>query len=68
MGVATHGDVLRKYKLNAICNSFGITAELEVATLRDNYGEDFEIPSLAKMVKCTGCATHIGNFRDPKMC
>ena len=73
MGAATHGSVFKRYKLNAICNDCGRSKELNVATLKDRYGDDFEVPLLSKMVKCTkcgsphGCVVHLGNLYDPKM-
>ena len=73
MGAATLGSVFERYKLNAICNDCGRCKELDVAALKDKYGDDFEVPRLAKMVKCTecgsphGCVVHLGNLYDPKM-
>ena len=73
MGAATLGSVFEKYKLNAICNDCGRSKELEVAALKDKYGDDFEIPRLSKMVKCTNCESpnggvvHLGNLFSPKM-
>ena len=73
MGAATLGSVFEKYKLNAICNDCGRSKELDIAALKDKYGDDFEVPRLAKMVKCTecgspqGCVVLPGNLVDPKM-
>ena len=73
MGAATLGSVFEKYKLNANCNDCGRSKELDVAALKDKYGDDFEIPRLSKMVKCSecgsphGCVVHLNNFYDPKM-
>ena len=47
MGAATLGSVFERYKLNAICNDCGRCKELDVAALKDKYGEDFEIPRSA---------------------
>jgi len=44
MGAATLGSVFEKYKLNAICNDCGRCKELDVAALKDKYGDDFEVP------------------------
>jgi len=73
MGAATLGSVFERYKLNAICNDCGRSKELDVAALKDKYGDDFGVPRLSKMVKCTkcgsphGCVVHLGNLYDPKM-
>ena len=73
MGAATLGSVFEKYKLNAPCHNCGQSKELDVAALKDKYGEDFEIPRLSKMVKCTNCESpnggvvHLGNLHSPKM-
>ena len=73
MGAATLGSVFEKYKLNATCHNCGQSKELDVAALKDKYGEDFEIPRLSKMVKCTNCGSpnggvvHLGNLHSPKM-
>ena len=73
MGAATLGSVFEMYKLNAICNDCGRAKELDVAALKDKYGDDFEIPRLSKMVKCTNCESpnggvvHLGNLHSPKM-
>ncbi len=70
MGAATLGSVFEKYKLKAICNDCGRSKELDVAALKDKYGDDFEIPRLSKMVKCTkcespnGCRVRLGNIWD----
>ena len=73
MGAATLGSVFEKYKLNATCHNCGQSKELDVAALKDKYGDDFEIPRLSKMVKCTNCESpnggvvHLGNLHSPKM-
>jgi len=73
MDAATLGSVFESYKLNAVCNDCGKSKELDVAALKDKYGDDFEIPRLSKMVKCKkcgsphGCAVHLGNLVDVKM-
>ena len=73
MGAATLGSVFERYKLNAICNDCGRSKALDMATLKDKYGDDFEIPHLSKMVKCSKCTSpngsvvHLGNLYDPKM-
>jgi len=73
MGAATLGSVFERYKLNAIFNDCGRSKELDVAALKDKYGDDFEIPRLSKMAKCTkcgsphGCVVHLGNLYNPKM-
>ena len=73
MGAAMLGSVFEKYKLNAICNDCGRSKALDVPALKDKYGDDFEVPRLAKMVKCSecgsphGCVVHLGNLEDPKM-
>ena len=73
MGAATLGSVFERYKLNAICNDCGRCKELDVTALKDKYGDDFEIPRLSKMVKCTNCESpnggvvHLGNLHSPKM-
>ena len=73
MGAATLGSVFEKYKLNAICHDCGRSEELDVAALKDKYGDDFEVPRLNKMVKCTKCelpngsVVHLGNLHSPKM-
>ena len=73
MGAATLGSVFERYKLNAICNDCGWSKELDVAALKDKYGDDFEVPRLASMTKCAkcdtphGCVVHLGNLVDPKM-
>ena len=70
MGAATLGSVFEKYKLNAICNDCGRSKELDVAALKNKYGDDFEVPRLAKMAKCTkcdspqGCRVHLSNIFD----
>jgi uncharacterized Zn finger protein len=73
MGAATLGSVFGKYKLNANCHDCGRSKELDVAALKDKYGDDFEVPRLSKMVKCSecgsphGCVVHLGNLVDVKM-
>ena len=70
MGAATLGSVFEKYKLNAICNDCGRSKELDVAALKEKYGDDFEVPRLSKMAKCTkcespnGCRVCLGNIFD----
>jgi len=70
MGAATLESVFEKYKLNAICNDCGRSKELDVAALKDKYGDDFEVPRLSKMAKCTkcgspqGCRVHLSNIWD----
>ena len=73
MGAATLGSVFEKYKLNAICNDCGRSKELDVAALKDKYGDDFELLRLSKMVKCSECGSPHGGvgiilkLYDPKM-
>ena len=73
MSAATLGSVFERYKLNAICNDCGRSVELDVAALKDKYGKAFEVPRLARMVKCTecgsphGCVVHLGDLLDVKM-
>ena len=73
MVAATVGSVFGKYKLNANCNDCGRSKELDVAALKDKYGDDFEIPRLSKMVKCTKCESpnggvvHLGNLVNVKL-
>ena len=73
MGAPTLGSVFERYKLNAICNDRGRSKELDVAALKDKYGNDYKIPRLSKMAKCTkcgsphGCVVHLGNLVDVKM-
>jgi len=57
---ATLGDIYETYKLNAICNDCGRCRELEVAWLMDRYGDNFEVPRLTKMVKCSECGSEHG--------
>ena len=70
MGAATLGSVFEKYKLNAICNDCGRSKELNVAALIEKYGDEFEVPRLSKMAKCTkcespnGCRVRLGNIFD----
>ena len=70
MDDATLGNVFEKYKLNAICNDCGRSKGLDVAALKDKYGDDFEVPRLSKMAKCTkcespnGCRVRLGNIFD----
>ena len=49
MGAATLGSVFEKYKLNAICHDCGRSKELDVAALKDKYGDDLK----KIMEKCT---------------
>ena len=73
MGAATLGSVFERYKLNATCHDCGQSKKLDVGQLKDKYGDDFEIPRLSKMVKCTKCESpngavvHLGNLYNPKM-
>ena len=73
MVAATLGSVFGNYKLNATWHDCGQSKELDVAALKDKYGEDFEIPRLSKIVKCTNCESpnagivHLGNLHSPKM-
>ena len=73
MGAATLGSVFEKYKLNATCHNCGQSKELDVAALKDKYGDDFEIPRLNKMLKCTKCPSpngsvaQLGNLKIVKM-
>ena len=70
MGAATLGSVFEKDKLYAICNDCGRSKELDVAALKEKYGDDFEVPRLSKMAKCTkcespnGCRVRLGNIFD----
>ena len=70
MGAATLGSVFEKYKLNTVCNDCGRSKELDVAALKDKSGDDFEVPRLSKMAKCTkcespnGCRVRLGNIFD----
>ena len=73
MDAATLGSVFERYKLNANCNDCGRSKELDVAALKDKYGDDFEIPRLNKMLKCTKCPSpngsvvQLGNLKTVKM-
>ena len=73
MGAATLGSVFERYKLNAICNDCGRSKELDVTALKDKYGDDFEIPRLSKMVKCSKCPSpngsvvQLGDLKTVKM-
>ena len=73
LNAATLGSVFQKYKLDAICNDCGRSRELDVAALKEKYGDDFEVPRLSKLAKCTKCESpngsvvHLGNFHNPKM-
>ena len=73
MGAATLGSVFERYKLNATCHNCGQSKELDVAALKDKYGDDFEIPRLNKMLKCTKCPSpngsvvQLGNLKTVKM-
>ena len=70
LSAATLGSVFERHKLNAICNDCGRSKELDVAALKDEYGDDFEVPRLSKMAKCTkcespnGCRVRLGNIFD----
>ena len=57
---ATLGYVLGQFKLNAVCADCGRCCELDVAQLIAKYGEDFEVPRLSKMAKCTECGSPHG--------
>ena len=57
---ATLRDIYETYRLNAICNDCGRCRELEVAGLMDRYGDNFEVPRLTKMVKCSECGSEHG--------
>ena len=73
MGAATLGSVFERYKLNAPCHDCGQSKELDVGQLKDKYGEDFEIPRLNEMLKCTkrpsqnGSVVQLGNLKTVKM-
>ena len=73
MGAATLGSVFEKYKFNANCNDCGRSKVLDVTALKDKYGDDFEIPRLNKMLKCTKCPSpngsvaQLGNLKIVKM-
>ena len=73
MGAATLGSVFERYKLNAICNDCGRCKELDVTALKDKYGDDFEIPRLNEILKCTKCPSpngsvvQLGNLKTVKM-
>ena len=73
MGAATLGSVFENYRLNATCHDCGQSKELDVGQLMEKYGEDFEIPRLNKMLKCTKCPSpngsvvQLGNLFSPKM-
>ena len=73
MGAATLGSVFERYKLNATCHGCGQSKELDVGQLKDKYGEDFEIPRLNEMLKCTkrpsqnGSVVQLGNLKTVKM-
>jgi hypothetical protein len=73
MGAATLGSVFERYKLNATCHDCGQSKELDVGQLKDKYGEDFEVPRLSKMVKCTKrpspnrSVVQLGNLKTVKM-
>ena len=68
---ATLGYVLGQYKLNAVCLDCGRCVELAVPELIEKYGEDFEVPRLSKMAKCTecgsphGCGVDLGLLESP---
>ena len=61
MGAATLGSVSGNYRLNATCHDCGQSKELDVGQLMEKYGEDFEIPRLNKMLKCTKCPSPNGS-------
>ena len=73
MGAATLGSVFENYRLNPTCNDCGRSKELDVGQLMEKYGEDFEIPRLNKMLKCTKCPSpngsvvQLGNLKTVKM-
>ena len=73
MGAATLGSVFGNYRLNATCHDCGQSKELDVGQLMEKYGEDFEIPRLNKMLKCTKCPSpngsvaQLGNLKIVKM-
>ena len=73
MGAATLGSVFERYKLNATCHDCGQSKELDVGQLKDKYGEDFEIPRLNEMLKCTkrpspnGSVVQLGNLKTVMM-
>ena len=73
MGAATLGSVFERYKLNATCHDCGQSKELDVGQLKDKYCEDFEIPRLNEMLKCTKCPSpngfvvQLGNLKTVKM-
>ena len=73
MGAATLGNVFERYKVNATYHDCGQSKELDVGQLKDKYGEDFEIPRLNEMLKCTkrpspnGSVVQLGNFKTVKM-
>ena len=68
---ATLGYVLGQYQLNAVCLDCGRCVELDVSELIEKYGEDFEVPRLSKMAKCTecgspqGCGVDLGLLESP---
>ena len=73
MCTATLGSVFERYKLNATCYDCGQSKELDVGQLKDKYGEDFDIPRLNEMLKCTKCPSpngsvvQLGNLKTVKM-
>ena len=73
MGAATLGSVIEKYKLNATCHDCGQSKELDIGQLMEKFGEDFEIPRLNQMLKCTKCPSpngsvaQLGNLKIVKM-
>ena len=73
MGAATPASVSGNYRLNATCHDCGQSKELDVGPLMEKYGEDFEIPRLNKMLKCTKCPSpngsvvQLGNLKTVKM-
>ena len=73
MGAATLGSEFENYRLNATCHDCGQSKELDVGQLKDKYGEDFDIPRLNEMLKCTKCPSpngsvvQLGNLKTGKM-
>ena len=73
MGAATLGSVFGNNGLNATYHDCGQSKELDVGQLMEKCGEDFEIPRLSKMAKCTvcgsptGCAVQLGNLKTVRM-
>ena len=73
MGAATLGSIFQNYRLNATCHDCGQSKELDVKALIEKLGEDFEIPRLNEMLKCTKCPSpngsvvQLGNLKTVKM-